>query len=146
LIEFLARYDPRVRKMLLDVRQFVLREIPMVSETVNDVLYAVTVGFTFSGRFKEAFCYAVAYNSHVNLGFNRGTELPDPERKLQGTGKLNRHVRIDSPADLEDPAIRQLIRAAADHAAIAGGPVVLKPQVVVKPSPARKRREAERLK
>ena len=77
LLEFLSRYDPKVRELLLAVRQLVLREIPSVSETVNDVSYAVTVGFTFSGRFKEAFCYVVAYSSYVNLGFPRGTELPD---------------------------------------------------------------------
>ena len=83
---------------MLGVRQVVLTEIPSVSETVNDVSYAVTNGFTFSGRVKEAFCYVVAYSSYVNLGFACGAELPDPDRKLQGTGKLHRHLRIETLA------------------------------------------------
>jgi hypothetical protein len=140
LLEFLSRYEPGVRELLLAVRGIVLREIPSVSETVNDVAYAVTVGFTFSGRFKEAFCYVVAYPAHVNLGFPRGTELPDPERRLAGTGKLHRHLRVATRADLDDPALLQFIRLAADRAEIGSGPVALKPTVVVRESAARKRR------
>jgi hypothetical protein len=132
LLEFLSRYSPAVRKLMLRVRELVLVEIPSVSETVNDVSYAVTNGFTFSGRVKEVFCYVVAYSSYVNLGFARGAELPDPDRKLQGTGKLHRHLRIETPADLDRPEVRRFIHLAADRAMIAGGPVALKPTVVVK--------------
>jgi hypothetical protein len=57
----------------------VLEEIPSASETVNDVSYAVTLSFTFSGRFKQAFCYAVASNTYVNLG---------PERRLKGDRQI----------------------------------------------------------
>ena len=92
---------------MLSVRELVLVEIPSVSETVNDVSYAVTNGFTFSGRVKEVFCYVVAYSSYVNLGFARGAELSDPDRKLQGTGKLHRHLRIETPADLDRPEVRR---------------------------------------
>jgi hypothetical protein len=129
---------------MLGVRQIVLREIPSVSETVNDVSYAVTVGFTFSGRFKEAFCYVVAYRSYVNLGFARGTELPDPDRRLQGTGKLHRHLRIESQSDMDDPAVRRFIHLASDRAEIAGGPIASKPTVVVKKSAAGARRGSGR--
>src|ERR1700724_2870240 len=115
--------------MMLALRKIVLTAISSVSETVNDVSYAVTVGFTFSGRFKEAFCYVVAYSTYVNLGFNRGAELPDPDHRLRGTGKLHRHLRVETPAYLEDPELRRLICAAADRAS---GPVALNPQVKVK--------------
>jgi hypothetical protein len=116
---------------MLAVRQLVLEEIPSASETVNDISYTVTNAFTFSGRFKEAFCYVVAARAYVNLGFPHGTELPDPEKRLTGTGKFHRHIRISSLDDLDDPALRKFIHMAADRAALAGGPVALKPQVVV---------------
>lgn len=119
---------------MLAVRRMVLEEIPSASETVNDVGYTVTNAFTFSGRFKDAFCYVVASRASVNLGFPHGTELPDPERRLTGTGKLHRHIRLSSPDDLEDPALRKFIHIAADRAMVAGGPVALKPQVVVRPA------------
>jgi hypothetical protein len=128
---------------MLGVRLMVLREIPSVSETVNDVSYAVTVGFTFSGRVKEVFCYAVAYRSYVNLGFARGTELPDPNGRLCGTGKLHRHIRIEDRSDLEDAEVRRFVHLAADRAEIIGGSVALTPKVVVKKSAARARRGSE---
>ncbi len=117
---------------MLAARRMVLTEIPSASETVNDVGYTVTNAFTFSGRFKEAFCYVVAGRATVNIGFPHGTELPDPEKRLGGTGKFHRHIRINSKADLEDPAVRSLIHIAADRAELAGGPLALKPQVVVR--------------
>jgi len=129
---------------MLEVRQIVLREMPSASETVNDVSYAVTVGFTFSGRFKEAFCYAVAYRSHVNLGFPQGARLPDPEGRLEGTGALHRHLRIASRDDLARPELRQFIHLAADQVEMNQCPVALKPRVVVKESAARKRSTARR--
>jgi hypothetical protein len=65
--------------------------------------------------------------------------LPDPDKRLEGTGKLNRHLRIETKADLDDPVLRGFIHLAADRAEIGGGPVVLKPTVVVRESVARKR-------
>ena len=121
-----------------------LQEIPSSSETVNDVGYAVTVGFTFSGRFKEAFCYVVAAKTYVNLGFPLGTQLPDPHRRLKGTGKMHRHLRVETQADLDDPELRRFIHLAADRAEISGGPVALKPQVKVKGPAPKKRREPRR--
>jgi hypothetical protein len=132
LLEFLSRYHPSVRELMLAVRQMVLEEIPSASETVNDVSYTVTNAFTFSGRFKEAFCYVVAARAYVNLGFPHGTELPDPDGRLIGTGKFHRHIRIGCLADLDDPSLRKFIHMAADRAELAGGPVALKPQVVVR--------------
>lgn len=117
---------------MLAVRKMVLQEIPSASETVNDVGYTVTNAFTFSGRFKEAFCYVVAGKVSVNLGFPRATEMPDPEKRLTGTGKLHRHIRFESKKDLDQPFVRSFIHMAADRAMVAGGPIALKPQVVVR--------------
>src|SRR6185436_13051675 len=40
-----------------------------------------------------AFGYVNAFKAHVNVGFFRGSEIPDPDRLLEGTGKLMRHVK-----------------------------------------------------
>ncbi|HVH16809.1 MAG TPA: hypothetical protein VNF72_00790 [Myxococcota bacterium] len=48
----------------------------------------------------------------MNLGFNRGAELPDPDGVLVGTGARIRHVRIEKAGDLAAPAVRALLRAA----------------------------------
>ena len=74
--------------------------------------YVVGSLFTFTGKVGGTFCHPVAYENHVNLGFNRGTELDDPERLLAGTGKRIRHIRIESAAMLRQRAVKSLLRQA----------------------------------
>jgi hypothetical protein len=71
--------------------------------------YATSVAFSLSDALGDAFCHAVLYRKHVNLGFNRGAELPDPDTLLDGTGKLIRHVRITTVDDARARALRTLI-------------------------------------
>lgn len=59
-----------------------------------------------------AFGYVNAFKAHVNVGFFRGAELPDPERLLEGTGKLMRHVKLGPGRDVDDSALRKLIQVA----------------------------------
>ncbi len=64
------------------------------------------------GRLKDSFCHVATYARHVNLGFNRGAGLPDPQRVLQGTGKSIRHIRITQEGDLAAPYLTRYIEAA----------------------------------
>jgi hypothetical protein len=66
-------------------------------------------------KMSEHFCYIGAFKNHVNLGFNYGADLPDPEGLLEGTGKLFRHVKINSPQETERPAVRRLVEAAVEE-------------------------------
>jgi hypothetical protein len=58
-------------------------------------------------------CVIMPLKVGVNLGFPRGAALPDPEGLLQGTGKRARHVRVESLAGADAPALRDLIAASA---------------------------------
>ncbi|WP_299922709.1 DUF1801 domain-containing protein [uncultured Pelagimonas sp.] len=53
------------------------------------------------------------YKNHMSIEFTHGADLPDPSHILQGSGKFRRHVKITTLAELENPAIRQLITLAA---------------------------------
>jgi hypothetical protein len=59
-----------------------------------------------------AFGYVNAFTAHVNVGFFRGAELPDPAGLLQGTGKYMRHVKLRPGADIDNAALVQLVEAA----------------------------------
>jgi hypothetical protein len=48
----------------------------------------------------------------VRLAFIHGAYLPDPEGLLKGSGKAKRYVEIRSRADIRQPAVTHLIRAA----------------------------------
>jgi hypothetical protein len=141
LQRFLEPYDPEVARLFFAARTAVLAAAPQARELIYDAYNAVAAAYSFTHRMKEAFCHVAAYRDHVNLGFNRGAGLADPDGLLAGTGKHIRHIRIGAIADLQRPSVRRLVRAAAQEGARLGsvapaGP----PRSVVQAVYARKRR------
>jgi hypothetical protein len=59
-----------------------------------------------------AFAYVNAFRAHVNVGFFRGAELPDPEGLLEGTGRFMRHVKLRPGVDVDAKALTDLIHIA----------------------------------
>lgn len=59
-----------------------------------------------------AFAYVNVFKVHVNVGFFRGTELPDPDGLLEGTGKLMRHVKLSPEAKVDVAALLKLVKSA----------------------------------
>jgi hypothetical protein len=119
LLSYLAPYDPHVSDLTLALRDLVLEEAPDAIESIVKG-YAVTIGFSFTCKpLKDGFCHVVTYPDHVNLGFNRGALLPDPNRVLEGTGKLIRHVTMRDQTELERPFVRRYLQAAIEQV---GGP------------------------
>ena len=58
------------------------------------------------------FGYVNVFTSHVNVGFFRGTALPDPAHLLQGAGKFMRHVKLRPGTATNDAMLTRLIDAA----------------------------------
>jgi hypothetical protein len=115
LLSYLAAYDPHVSNLTLALRDLVLEEAPGAIESVIKG-YALAIGFSFTGKpLKDGFCHIVAYSGHVNLGFNRGALLPDPNRVLEGDGKSIRHITLRSESELERPFMRRYLQAAIEE-------------------------------
>jgi hypothetical protein len=112
LLGFLAAYDPQIAELALALREMMLEAAPDAVEAIYDAYNAVAIGFSFTGRLKDSFCHIAAYSQHVNLGFNRGATLPDPNGVLQGSGKAVRHVKIARQSDLAAPYLPRYIQAA----------------------------------
>ena len=140
LREFLAAYDPEIAKLFFATRKVVLAAAPGASELIYDAYNAVTVAYAFGERLSEAFCHVAAYRGYVNLGFNRGAELDDPDGRLVGTGARIRHVRIASQADLQEKGLRALVAAAVRQGRDLAPAPLGKPRAIVKAVYARKRR------
>lgn len=58
---------------------------------------------------EAAFGYVNAFTAHVNVGFFRGAELPDPAQLLEGSGKYMRHVKLSPESDFDSTALIKLI-------------------------------------
>jgi hypothetical protein len=123
LLEFLQAYDRSIGDLALALRDIILEEVPDASESIYQV-YTVAIWFGFSGKMKDMFCYIATNAGHINLGFPRGSTLPDPNRVLEGDGKALRHIKFASQRDLERPFVRRYIRASIEQlgeAAATGG-------------------------
>jgi hypothetical protein len=114
LLDLLAACSPGVAQLALALRELVLTEAPESEEALYSV-YAEVIVFKIPKVKAGAFCYVAAYARHVNLGFYRGGDLPDPHRVLKGTGKKARHIRFDSLADLQHEYLGTYIRAAIEQ-------------------------------
>ena len=115
LIRLLSRYDLKVGELGLALRAMILEEAPFASERIFET-YALALVYSITDKWRDTFCHVVVYTKHVNLGFNRGAELDDPDGRLEGSGKIIRHLRVERPEDLKQPHLRRFIRAAIKHA------------------------------
>ena len=124
LLKLLADRSHMVGETALQVRSMVRKLAPGCSELFYKT-YAVSDVFTFSGKLGQAFMHIAVYSKHINLGFNQGSKLSDPDGMLTGSGKLIRHIRIDSLEVAKKKNVKQLMRAAVvmgrEMAEAAGG-------------------------
>ena len=93
-----------------------LLRFPGAVEMVYDKKRGMVVGFCPDDRASNVINSIGVYSKWINLYFFEGDTLPDPEGLLQGSGHTVRHIRIDSAADLDRPAVKALIAAAAECA------------------------------
>ena len=115
LIRHLSHYDLSVGELALGLREMVLKEAPAAVEKFFQV-YALVFWYSLTGKMNDAFCQVVIYPKGVNLMFNRGAELNDPDGVLVGEGRIIRHIKVRRPEDLKNPHLRKFIRAALKHA------------------------------
>ena len=123
-IQVLAEKPPALQSLYCKIRETVLSLYPQSNELLYNTHVPSSV-YSVSDQLKHAFCHIAVYTNHINLGFNQGAALGDPAALLKGTGAKIRHIPISSAADLENPAISQLISAAVQRALaeIGGSPL-----------------------
>jgi hypothetical protein len=111
-----ARHDPAVGKWLDQhppelgtiARQWFAR----IRECGDDVRELMHDGFATACIEDVPFAYVGVFKAHANVGFFRGSQLPDPRRLLLGTGKRMRHVKVTPGEELNSEALSALIDAA----------------------------------
>jgi hypothetical protein len=109
-----AKAGNHARELAYELRKLVVKIMPNVVEVPWPKMRMASYGVGPKKK-TEHFCYIMAQKNDVNLGFYYGAELPDPKKLLQGTGKLLRHVKIREAKAIDNPALRQLLKAASKH-------------------------------
>lgn len=112
LLEF---KEQKVIDLFKDLRGYILEIYPAANELLYHT-HALTTVFSISDKLTDAFCMLPIYTNHLNLGFNKGTLLKDPNGLLTGTGNLIRHIPVDHPKDYRNKKVKDLIKSAVDFA------------------------------
>jgi len=114
--EHLKKVPPAVRPTVVAARRLVKVEAPSAKE----ISYRMEPPRSISMMWKIA-RYSVgganvvgigAFAKHSALFFYRGRELDDGSGLLQGGGKDSRFITLRSPADVDRPAVKRLVRKA----------------------------------
>ena len=108
--ELLKPYNPEIIALVHAVRALILEHFPGALGQVD--LPSKLIAYGTSSKYADTVFTLMPHAGWVNLGITRALELPDPHGLLQGTGKLHRHVKLGQLADLKNPALLELIRAA----------------------------------
>jgi hypothetical protein len=129
LDSFLAKYDPEVeafaRRALAKMRKLVPGAIEMVYDNYNWLV----IGFSPTERPSDAIFSLVLPTGRVTLCFLQGAGLPDPAKRLQGSGNVVRNIRLYDLGEpdakvLDDREVLALIHVALNRAKVptpAGG-------------------------
>ena len=107
-------FSNEIKEIARQTRKLIYKVLPEVVEVVW--IRQKNTGFGAGSKKKtEHFCWVMPATNYVNLGFNYGAELPDPKNLLEGTGKLFRHYKVKSVADLSNPNLIKLLKYATTY-------------------------------
>jgi hypothetical protein len=115
---FLSKYDKNVAAAAKRAAAKLRRLIPPAAELVYDNYNALVIGFGPSEKASEAIFSIVLYPRYVSFFFLHGANLPDPNKLLEGHGKVARHIKLRSEKTLEDPQVLELINLALHRAKV----------------------------
>ena len=107
---FLSQYDERVFTKALKLREIIFANLPDIIEQID--IPAKIIGYCYGQKYSELICVIIPSKKGLKLGFNRGTELPDPDKLLEGSGKISRYVVIKSDEQIKSKSLRKLIESA----------------------------------
>jgi len=109
--ELVAKAGPRESALAQKLRRLIREALPGAEEVVKwgNPTYLVD---------GKPVAWLLLYGDHINLGFFQGSKLKS--RRLEGTGKRLRHVKVRASADVDEVEFSRLLREAA---MIGRGPV-----------------------
>jgi len=107
---FLSQYDEYVFAGALKLRELIFANLPDVKEQLD--VPAGMIAYCYGQKYSELICVIIPSKKGLKLGFNRGSELPDPDHLLEGTGKISRYVVIKSDQQIKSPALKKLLEHA----------------------------------
>ena len=115
---FLDRFEPRVAALARRALVRMRRLTPGALELVYDNYNALAIGFSPTERSSDGIFSIAVFPSHPSLFFLQGAKLPDPRKRLRGSGKVVRHIVLDDLTPFDEPEVQRLIELALAKAKV----------------------------
>jgi hypothetical protein len=118
LAGFIAKYTPAIAAVARAALAKMRKRLPGAIQLVYDNYNALAIGFGPSERASDAIFSIALFPRWVSLFFLQGAKqkLPDPEKRLRGSGRQARHLVLEDAAALDEPAVQALIAHALERA------------------------------
>ena len=101
----LENHSLPVRRTVERLRAIIRETVPEAVESANAVWHSLSFKHPACGYFCGIFPQA----TRVDVAFEFGVLLPDPEGRLEGEGKQVRYLRLRDEGDLRAEAFQQLL-------------------------------------
>ena len=137
---FIKRFTPEIARLIKASLASLRRKLPGATELVYDNFNALVIGFGPTERASEAIFSIAAYPNWLNLFFLQGARLKDPTKSLKGAGSRVRHIRVDTPAVFDQPAVKALIAQAMAAAPLPINPTAKRALIIKSISPRQRSR------
>src|SRR6185436_4988670 len=108
--ELLSGYSEEVFTNALKLREVLFASLPGVIEQID--LPAKMIAYCYGQKYAEMICTIIPSKKGMKLGFYKGVDLPDPDKLLEGAGKISRYVEIKTVEQIKSAALKKLIESA----------------------------------
>src|SRR4051794_40476750 len=105
----IAKFAPAHLRLIGAMRRCLRKRLPTAHEVVYEYRDWFVISYSPNERGYEGVLAIRASANGVKLYFNRGKELPDPEKLLQGSGKQTRSIDVEGASTLARPEVARLI-------------------------------------
>src|SRR5205809_5514118 len=86
----------------------------LVNKAVPDADVSIKWGVPFYQRNGKNVCALASFKDHVGINFFASpSALPDPQKKLESSGKSNRMLKVRTAGDIDSASITRWLKAAA---------------------------------
>ncbi len=108
--QLISKYTQEISNLSIHAHQLLENELKDIQVYPDEK--ANIIGYGYSNKYVDLICTIILSKKGIKIGFNRGSELNDPTGILEGSGKVHKYVQINEVADLNNPALKKLIKEA----------------------------------
>ena len=105
----IAKFAPAHPRLIGAMRRWLRKRQPTAHEVVYEYGDWFVISYSPNEHGYEGVLAIRASANGVRLYFNRGKELPDPLKLLQGSGKQTRSINVEGASTLARPGVASLI-------------------------------------